>query len=101
MFLFFARYVTLDDTTEVMTTQKIKSAARLNQSIDWICVGMTRILHGDGMPQYTTSTPRCAIGVWVNPEITVITPADQHRCKETKQDCCSQVSFFSIIVAFH
>lgn len=62
----------LNETPEVMAIQKIRSAARLIQSIDWNRVGMTRILHDNGRPQYTTSTPRCAMGVWTNPDIAVI-----------------------------
>lgn len=62
VFPFVPRYVTPIDIMEATITQKTKSAMRLSQSIDWKRVGMTRIDHGNGMPQYTTSTPRVSWG---------------------------------------
>ena len=60
------------DSTRVMSTQNTRSEVRLNQSIDWIRVGITRMVHGNGIPQYNTSTPRSTMGVWMNPEISVM-----------------------------
>jgi hypothetical protein len=82
----------LTDTVEAMITQKTASARKLIQSIDWKCVGITRIVQGNGTPQYTTSTPSCDMGVWMIPEIRVIarpTTTEIRRLSKIRVFMCS------------